>query len=106
MATNSKTPNPAPIKDSATSTPIEDDASPLSIEGLRSRTINHIAVKVVLFLLIAIFAVGFIFTSMGGNPGGGGGVNSSATVATVGDQKIERGRLEQVAVQQDQLMAQ
>jgi len=108
MATNSKSPNTAPNKDGASSTPIEDDASPLSIEGLRSTAINHLAVKVVMILLIGIFAVGFLFTSFGNNPGGngGGGVSSSATVATVGDRKIDRGRLEQVAAQQDQFMAQ
>lgn len=108
MATNSKSPNPAPNKDGVTPKPIEDDASPLSIEGLRSKTMNHIAVKVVLFLLIAIFAVGFLFTSFGGNQGlnGGGPVNSTATVATVGERNIDRARLEQVSAQQDAFMAQ
>lgn len=89
---------------------IEPDASLLSIESIRGGTMNHIIIKVVMFLLIMIFAVGFLFTSfnpgrgLGGNGGGGGG--GPHTVATVGDETIDSTRLAQVAARQEQMMAQ
>jgi hypothetical protein len=87
---------------------IEPDASPLSIENIRGGTMNHILIKVVMFLLIMIFAVGFLFTSFnpGQGLGGGGAGGASQTVATVGSEAIDRARLEQVASRQEQMMAQ
>ena len=90
-----------------------EEASPLSIEGLRSGVINHFMLKIVMFLLIAIFAVGFLFTSF--NPTRGlSGENGAqqptgvgpATVARVGDTEIERTRFEQIAARQDEFMTQ
>ena len=88
-----------------------EKASPLSIEGLRSGVINHFLLKAVMFLLIAIFAVGFLFTSF--NPTGGlndgNGAQPTgvgpATVARVGDAEIERARFEQIASRQDEFMS-
>jgi len=91
---------------------METEASPLSIEGLRSGVINHVLLKAVMFLLIAIFAVGFLFTSfnptggLNGNGNGGPTGAGPATVARVRDNEIERARFEQVANRQDEFMTQ
>ena len=117
MATNppNKLPSSRPKAEGATKTEqldMETEASPLSIEGLRSGVINHILLKVVMFLLIAIFAVGFLFTSFnptrGLNPDGTSAPTGSgpATVARVGDTEIERARFEQMAMRQDEFMSQ
>lgn len=89
----------------------EREASPLSIEGIRGGTLNHLGFKFIMFLLIAIFAVGFLFTSFNpnqgldpeGNPLPGGG---PATIAKVGNEKIERAQFEMIAARQDEFMAQ
>jgi hypothetical protein len=87
---------------------IEPEASPLSIESIRGGTMNHILLKVVMFLLIMIFAVGFLFTSF--NPGSGldagGAGGGNPIVATIGDENVDRARLEQVAANQERMMAQ
>lgn len=89
----------------------EREASPLSIEGIRGGTLNHLGFKLVMFLLIAIFAVGFLFTSFNpnqgfdpeGNPLPGGG---PSTIAKVGNERIERAQFEMIAARQDDFMAQ
>lgn len=96
------------------STPVEREASPFSIAGIRGGALSHVSVKVVMFSLILIFAVGFLITSF--NPtaglGGKGPMNpqqrfaSTEAVARVGNDTIERGRFETIAARQDQMMEQ
>jgi hypothetical protein len=94
------------------SAPIERGASPFSIEGIRGGALNHALVKWVMFLLILIFAVGFLFTSF--NPTSGLDSQQAAqmrftstdAVARIGDDTIQRGRFETIATRQDQMMEQ
>jgi hypothetical protein len=101
----------APTK--GTTEPLERETSPFSIEGIRSGALSHVSIKMVMFLLILIFAAGFMITSF--NPTQGintGPVNpqqrmqSRDAVATVGNDSIERGQFEQIAARQDQMMEQ
>lgn len=111
MATNPTTPKNKSGARQNDDVEMETEASPLSIEGLRSGVVNHFLLKAVMFLLIAIFAVGFLLTSFNpgqntnpdGSPAPGGGPQN---VALVGDDEIERAQYEQVATRQDQMMAQ
>jgi hypothetical protein len=94
------------------STPLERGASPFSIEGIRGGALNHAAVKWVMFLLILIFAVGFLITSFNPTAGISGQqaaqqrFTSTEAVARVGDDTIQRGRFETIAARQDQMMEQ
>jgi hypothetical protein len=92
--------------------PNEREFSPTSIAGIRAHTLNHISVKLIMFLLIIIFAAGFLVTSF--NPTAGINtqqnqqqrLQSTEAVARVGNDSIERGRLETIAARQDAMMEQ
>jgi hypothetical protein len=93
---------------------VERVASPLSIDGIRSGTLSHISVKIIMFSLIIIFAVGFLITSFNPTAGLKTGPNGSSparftsteTIAQVGNDSIERGKFETIAARQDQMMEQ
>lgn len=92
--------------------PNEREFSPASIAGIRAHTLNHISVKIVMFLLIIIFAAGFLITSFNPTQGINTQQNqqmrmqSTDAVARVGNDNIERGRFEQIAARQDAMMEQ
>jgi len=103
-------------KPSAGSTPPlqERDASLFSIDKIRSGTTGSLMTKIIMGLLIVVFAVGFLFMdpSLFGGFGGGGGngggpqINLNATVASLGDQSITRGQFLQAEQYQEQMMSQ
>ncbi len=111
MAVNDKNkPATAPIN-AKTRHSTEDDAypgTPLSLTGIRGHLTKSVLWKMVLGLLIFIFAVGFAITAIappsgpGGAPRGGG----PARVATVGNQVVDRTAFENTANQQVEMMAQ
>lgn len=113
-ASATKTSSAAPVR-SAKRRIVEDDGpvytgTPLSMSGIRGLLSNSLLWKLVMGLLIFIFAVGFAITAMapnngqsGGGPSGGSGPSQ---VATVGDQVVERANYLRVAKGQVDQMAQ
>jgi hypothetical protein len=71
-ANKSTRPTTAPTE-SGTFDPHEDEYSKFSVAGIRAHTLNHYSVKMIMFLLIIIFAVGFLITSFNPTAGLGGG---------------------------------
>jgi len=87
--------------------PSRAHASPFSINSIRSGTFNSLMVKIVMGLLVFIFAVGFALTSLAPqNDGDGSGPAPTGPVAKVGDQTIERDIFEAAAGQQAEQMSQ
>ncbi len=87
--------------------PSRAHASPFSINAIRSGTFNSLIVKIVMGLLVFIFAIGFALTSMAPqDSAGGGGPAATGPVAKVGDQTIDRNIFEAAASQQAQQMSQ
>lgn len=89
----------------------EYEGSPLSMAGLRGGVLYSTFMKVVLLLLIAIFAIGFGMQSIGTGSFGGGRTGGPATagpdpVARVGTEEIKRDRLQQALSQQISMMEQ
>ena len=111
MAVNDKNkPATAPINTKVRRS-AEDDVytgTPMSLTGIRGHLTKSVLWKMVLGLLIFIFAVGFALTAIappsgpGGAPRGGG----PARVATVGSQVVDRTAFENTARQQVEMMAQ
>ncbi|HVF10325.1 MAG TPA: SurA N-terminal domain-containing protein, partial [Abditibacteriaceae bacterium] len=86
-------------------------SSPLSMGSIRSGALHSMGIKIVLGLLIVIFAVGFMFTSFGGNGNPGGNQPGAAgsgpdPVARVGSQAVTRAEFDTVAQRQIDMMKQ
>lgn len=101
-----------PSKKPTPITPPDRDASLFSIDKIRSGATGGLMAKIFMGFLVVVFAVGFLFMNPGmfGGGGGGGGapqqVDTSAVVATLGDQNITRGQFLQAEQQQEQMMQQ
>ncbi|HVF85799.1 MAG TPA: SurA N-terminal domain-containing protein [Abditibacteriaceae bacterium] len=91
----------------------EDDYTPppFSLSGIRNGMVHSMASKILMLLMILIFAVGFLL--MGGGPPSNAPVNGQPTnkanapdpIATVAGQDISRAQFEQSAQQQLQYAA-
>ncbi len=105
---------PAPATRSAKRRIVEEDGpvytgTPLSMSGIRGLVANSVLWKIVMGLLIFIFAVGFAITAIApSNPRGNSGSSGAgpSRVALVGDQVIERDKYVRVAKGQVDQMAQ
>ncbi|HEX8551792.1 MAG TPA: SurA N-terminal domain-containing protein [Abditibacteriaceae bacterium] len=83
--------------------------TPLSMTNIRHKLLHGVAAKVVLGLLIFIFAIaGALFSGLGGPPEGAGprNTNPEETIAMQGDDAITRGRYQLMLGQQLQQMEQ
>ena len=89
----------------------EEKPSPFSIEGIRRGAVASNIVKVFLVASGVIMAGGFIISSLNpgpqlARPGGARAVNSTQTVAQVGDKTISSGDLANAMDRQEQFMRQ
>jgi foldase protein PrsA len=90
----------------------DDDEGGFSMTGIRSGATNSLAMKVMLGLLIAIFAFGIVLSAI--SPGGDPSVDAARRpmgsgpdpVARVGEQEVSRDVFQRRFVQQTQMMEQ
>ena len=110
MASNNNPPRRRPLREREVET---DDMkpSPFSMAAIRGGFGQGLFMKIVLGALIFIFAAGFLFTGLMSRmetPGaaGGAGRGGSSSIATIGDENIDRANFDNAAQQQENQMTQ
>ncbi len=109
MASNNNPPRRRPLREREVET---DDMkpSPFSMAAIRGGFGQGLFMKIVLAALIFIFAAGFLFTGLMSrmeNPNAsGGGRGGGSSIATIGDETIDRANFDNAAQQQENQMVQ